>query len=135
MIHVYSGYENKECEEMNMNEQNLVVEKIRSQYTQKPVTRLDELKALDKKVKKPAVVFASVFGSISAIVMGCGMSLVMTELGKILRIGSPMILGVAIGVVGLAMALLCWPMYKAILKNRRKKYADRILALTDELMN
>ena len=64
---------------MNRNDQEFLVQKIRTQYTEKEHTGLDELKELDTKVKRPANVFAYIFGSIGAVVMGSGMSLVMTE--------------------------------------------------------
>ncbi|MGN1121657.1 MAG: hypothetical protein ACI4RV_04760, partial [Eubacteriales bacterium] len=63
---------------MNRNDQEYLVQKIRTQYTEKEHTQLDALRELDAKVKRPANVFAYIFGSISAIIMGCGMSLVMT---------------------------------------------------------
>lgn len=66
---------------MNKNDQEFLVQKIRTQYTEKEHTGLDELKELDTKVKRPANVFAYIFGSISAIIMGAGMSLVMTDIG------------------------------------------------------
>ena len=61
---------------MNRNDQEFLVQKIRSQYTEKESTELDALRNLDAKVKRPANVFAYVFGSISAVIMGAGMSLV-----------------------------------------------------------
>ena len=64
---------------MNQNDKDFLVQKIRTQYTEKEHTQLDALKDLDKKVKRPANVFAYIFGSIGAIIMGSGMSLVMTE--------------------------------------------------------
>ena len=69
---------------MNQKEKEFMVQKIRTQYTERENTQLDALKALDKKVKKPANVFAVVFGSISAVVMGSGMSLVMTDIGSLI---------------------------------------------------
>ena len=66
---------------MNKNDQEFLVQKIRSQYTEKESTELDALRELDAKVKRPANVFAYVFGSISTIIMGAGMSLVMTDIG------------------------------------------------------
>ena len=119
---------------MNKNDQEFLVQKIRTQYTEKEHTSLDELKALDRKVKRPANVFAYVFGSISAIIMGAGMSLVMTEIGSIVGIGDPMIPGIVIGVVGMLMAIVNYPLYKSILGARRKKYADKIIALSDQIM-
>lgn len=120
---------------MNQNEKEFLVQKIRTQYTEKENTQLDALKALDKKVKKPANVFAVVFGSISAIVMGSGMSLVMTDIGSIIGIASPLVPGIMIGVVGLLMAIITYPMYKKILNSRKKKYADEIIKLSDSIMN
>ena len=120
---------------MNQKEKEFMVQKIRTQYTERENTQLDALKALDKKVKKPANVFAVVFGSISAIVMGSGMSLVMTDIGSIIGIESPLIPGIIIGVVGLVMALLTYPMYKKILNSRKKKYANEIIKLSDNIMN
>ncbi|MBR2339121.1 MAG: hypothetical protein IKA63_06610 [Clostridia bacterium] len=119
---------------MNKNDQEFLVQKIRTQYTEKEHTDLDELKALDVKVKRPANVFACTFGSIGAIIMGGGMSLVMTDIADIVGIGNPMVSGIVIGVVGMLMALVNYPLYKSILGSRRQKYADRIIALSDQIM-
>ena len=116
------------------NDQEFLVQKIRTQYTEVEHTQLDELKALDAKVKRPANVFAYIFGSISAIIMGCGMSLVMTDIGEILGLANAMVPGIAIGVVGLAMALLTYPIHKRIISRRKKKYGPEILALSDKIM-
>ena len=116
------------------NDRNFLVEKIRTQYTEKEHTNLDELKALDVKVKRPANVFAYVFGSIGAVVMGAGMSLVMTDIGATLGIASSMTVGIIIGVIGMAIAIINYPAYKRILGARRAKYADKIIALSDRIM-
>ena len=119
---------------MNKNDQNFLVQKIRTQYTEKEHTRLDALKALDKKVKRPANVFAYLFGSISAMVMGSGMSLVMTDIAETVGIPNPMLSGIIIGVVGMLMAILNYPIYKGMLSSRRKKYANQIIALSEQIM-
>ena len=119
---------------MNRNDKDFLIQKIRTQYTEKQTTELDELKALDAKVKRPANVFAYIFGSISAIIMGSGMSLVMTDIGSILGIDNSMTTGIVIGVVGLAMALINYPMYKGILNSRKKKYGEKIIKLSDKIL-
>ncbi len=119
---------------MNKNDQNFIVQKIRTQYTEKEHTGLDELKELDTKVKRPANVFAYVFGSISAMIMGSGMSLVMTDIAETVGIANPMPYGILIGIVGLLMAIANYPIYKGILGSRRKKYADQIVALSDKII-
>ena len=119
---------------MNNNSQNFMVEKIRIQYMEKESTELDALCELDAKVKQPANVFAYVFGSISAIIMGSGMSLVMTDIGTTIGMTDTMIPGIIIGIVGMFMAIINYPIYKNILGSRRKKYADEIIALSNKIM-
>ena len=124
----------KEVSVMNRNDQVFLVQKIRTQYTEKEHTGLDELKELDTKVKRPANVFAYIFGSISAIIMGAGMSLVMTDIAETVGIADPMLYGIIIGIAGLFMAIINYPIYKGILGRRRKKYADKIIELSDKIM-
>ena len=112
-----------------------MAQKIRTQYMEKTPSELDTLRELDAKVKRPANVFAYTFGSISAVIMGAGMSLVMTDIGAAIGITSVLVPGIAIGVVGLGMALLTYPMYKVILKSRKKKYGAEILALSDKIIS
>ncbi len=120
---------------MNKNDQEFLVQKIRTQYTEKQHTELDALKELDAKVKRPANVFAYVFGSLSAIVMGAGMSLVMTDIGSAVGIADPMVPGIAVGIIGMAMAIANYPIHKNILASRRKKYAKDILALSNKILD
>jgi len=120
---------------VTLNEQELFIQKIRAKYQGKEITDLDALKQLDKKVQRPANLFAIIFGSIAALVMGSGMSLVMTDIAAILGIPNPMVLGIIIGVIGLLMVIVNYPIYKGILGSRRKKYAAQILALSDQLMD
>ena len=120
---------------MNKNDQHFLTQKIRTQYVEKQPSELDELRALDARVKRPANVFAYVFGSVSAIVMGAGMSLVMTDIGAYIGMNNTMIPGIIIGVIGLGMALLTYPIHKGILNSRKKKYGGEILRLSDKIMN
>ena len=120
---------------MNKNDQQFMAQKIRTQYMEKTPSELDTLRKLDAKVKRPASIFAYIYGSISAIIMGAGMSLVMTDIGAAIGITSALIPGIAIGVVGLGMALLTYPMYKGILNSRKKKYGAEIINLSDKIIN
>lgn len=119
---------------MNKNDKEFIVQKIRTEYTVKENTQLDSLKKLDAKVKKPANVFAYVFGSIAAIILGSGMSLVMTDIGETIGIENTLTYGIVIGVIGMLMAIANYPIYKRILTSRRKKYADKIIALSDKII-
>ena len=119
---------------MNKNDQEFLVQKIRSQYTEKESTELDALRELDAKVKRPANVFAYVFGSISTIILGAGMSLVMTDIGTTVGISDSMLPGIIIGIAGMFMAIINYPIYKGILDARCKKFADKIIAISDKIM-
>ena len=116
-----------------MNDQEYLVRKIRTQYTEKEHTALDELRRLDSEVKRPANVFGYVFGTIAALVMGAGMSLVMTDIGKMLGMENTLVPGIVIGVVGLVMALATYPLFKRILEKRKKEYAPRIIELSNAI--
>ena len=125
----------KEGITMNKNDQEFLVQKIRTQYTEKEHTQLDALKELDAKVTRPANVFAYIFGSIGAIIMGSGMSLVMTDIGSSIGVADNMAPGIIIGIVGMLMAIINYPLYKKLLASRRKKYADQIMELSEKIMN
>ena len=117
-----------------MKDQEFMVEKIRSQYTQEQHTELDALKALDARVKRPANVFGFTWGTIGSVVMGAGMSLVMTEIGAVLGLEETMVPGIAVGVAGMVMALTTWPIYQKILTSRKKKFAEQIMELSERIM-
>ena len=121
---------------MNKNDQQFIAQKIRTQYMEKEEksTDLDKLKALDSKVKRPANIFGYTFGSISALIMGSGMSLVMTDIGEKLGLGDMMVPGIVIGVVGMIMALVNYPIYKKLLGSRKQKYSKEIIELSEKIM-
>ncbi len=124
---------------MNKNDQEFLVQKIRTQYTEKEHTQLDELKALDKKVKKPANIFAYTFGTIGTLVLGTGMSFAMNVIEPGTYFGitiseNMMVPGIIIGLIGILMVSINYPVYKKLLGSRRNKYANDIIALSDKIM-
>ena len=121
--------------DMNRNDKSFMVEKIRTKYVEKKDSSLDELRKLDRKVKAPAEVFAYIFGSISALIMGAGMSLVMTDVANMLGLGDMTIPGIAVGVVGMVLAIVNYPIYKGILNSRKKKYSEQVIALSNKILS
>lgn len=117
----------------NKNEQAYLVQKIRTQYTEKQHTELDELKALDGKVKRPAKIFAYIFGCAAALIMGAGMSLIMSDFSKLLGAAAPVV-GTVAGIVGIVMLACAYPVCNRTLRHEREKAAPEIIKLTDELM-
>lgn len=116
---------------MNNSKNQKTIERIRYGYEEHEVTKTEQLKMLDKKVRLPADVFAYVFGSISSLVFGTGMCLSMKVIGATLH---PAI-GIAIGLAGMGLCILNYFMHKAILKKRKNKYASQVLNLCDEALN
>lgn len=111
------------------------IEQIKYEYSSHEPTKLDQLKKLDRQVKTPAEVFAYTFGSAGALVLGTGMCLTMGVIGASLASPIGMIVGVAVGVVGIAMVSANYFIYNAILKKRKAKHAKQILDISSELLN
>lgn len=116
-----------------MDKNKEMIEQIRSKYTEKEVSKMDELRQLDAKVKKPATLFGYIFGSLGVIIMGSGMSLIMTDINTYLGLDNALVVGIVVGVIGLVMTVTTYPIYKKILASRRKKYADLIIELSDQI--
>lgn len=109
------------------------IEKIRASYTQKESSKVEKLKKLDKKVKRPAIIFAYVFGTLSSLVLGTGMCLAMKVIFASLSFVMP--LGIGIGLLGILLVSINYPIYKAILSSRKNKYANQIFELSDSILN
>lgn len=100
--------------------------KIRSQYLEKEDRKVETLKSLDAKVKAPGRAASIAVGSVGALAMGGGMSMVM--------VGGMMAGGIALGLPGMAVALTGYPIYKYITNKRRKQYAAEVMRMSDEML-
>ncbi|MBQ2719406.1 MAG: hypothetical protein IJF73_04995, partial [Clostridia bacterium] len=94
------------------------------------------LRRLDAGVTAMAQAISLAFGVIGALLLGFGMSLVMSELGAGLGLsaGASLAVGIGVGLVGVLLAVLAYPVYHATVKVRRKRIAPEILRLTDQLL-
>ena len=110
------------------------IKKIREKYNPPVETedKMTQLRRLDAKVNSKASTPAIVIGVIGTLIMGFGMSLIMTDLGNDTL--TDMIIGIAVGVVGLLLVCLAYPVYNRKLKKEREKAAPEIMRLTDELI-
>lgn len=110
-----------------MNTDRIYAESIAKEYAPKEHSKIAALKKLDAKAKRPANVFAYVFGGISTLVFGTGMCLAMQV------IGNDMALGIVIGSVGLVGCIVNYTIYKKILQRGKTKYAFEIVELAREI--
>ena len=115
-----------------MNTDKTYAEKIASEYAPKETRKVVALRKLDNKAKLPANVFAYTFGIVMALVLGVGMCLSMGVIGDGNVVS--MVLGVIIGVVGIAGVSVNYPIYRKILENSKKKYSADILALANQIV-
>jgi len=106
---------------------------IREKYAAPKENKMEQLRALDRKTSQKAQAWAIAVGVLGALVMGAGMSLVMTELGSALG-SAALFLGIAAGVLGMAGVALAYPVYGRVLKAERKRIAPQVLQLTEELL-
>ena len=114
------------------------LKKIREKYVAPPQSedKMERLRRLDASVTQTAQAVALVCGVIGTLILGFGMSLIMTDLAEILGSCKDMAMGIGIlvGLVGGILASLAYPLYNAIVKAKRKKLAPEIIRLADELM-
>ncbi len=116
-----------------MNTDKIYAEQIANEYTPKQTSKVKALKKLDAKAKNPANIFTYTFGIISSLLLGTGMSLAMGVIGGGTTL--MMALGIIIGLVGIAGICVNYPLYKKILANSKKKYANDIIKLANEIAN
>jgi uncharacterized membrane protein YuzA (DUF378 family) len=114
------------------------IKKIRKKYEtpEKTEDKMEQLRRLDAAVTQKATVVSLVFGVIGTLLLGTGMSLTMTEIGKLFGLQGAlvMLIGILVGIIGIALVCVAYPVYNRILKKERKKIAPEIIRLTDELM-
>lgn len=126
--------ENKETFKLTYSaQQQEEIRAIREKYMPPEESTMEQLRALDAAVNRKAAMVSIIVGVIGAIIMGFGMSLVMSDLGDLFgRLALPA--GIVIGVIGIVILALAYPLYSRTLKKEREKAAPEILRLTDELM-
>ena len=112
------------------------IRKIRQKYQPKEEQDIDKLRKLDAKVTEKATIVSLELGIAGALILGSGMSLIMTDLGSILGLQGIInfVVGILVGSVGLVLVILAYPVYQKVLKKERNKIAPEILKLTGELI-
>lgn len=103
------------------------VEAIRKKYLPKEEDKMETLRKLDRKAENPGSIAALVMGIVGSLVLGAGMSCCMVWADKFF------VLGIIVGVTGMVMVGAAYPVYKKITAKKRAEYAERIIALTNEL--
>ena len=104
------------------------VKKIRQKYENKQEDKMEQLRRLDQKVTQKGTMTAIIVGVIGTLIMGVGMCCTLVWAGVWF------IPGIIVGLLGMAILGVAYPLYLSITKKEREKYAPEILRLADELM-
>ena len=105
-------------------------EHIRESYGEKRESDLERLRKLDGRVKRPAAALAYILGVVAALLLGVGMCICMGEIGA----ENLFYLGVVVGAAGIILAAVNYPIYRAVLKGRKRKYSAEIIALSNKIL-
>lgn len=114
-------------------QQQQEVEQIRQKYLPKEASKLEQLRSLHASATRKAQTVSITMGIIGSLVLGTGMSLCMTDLGAPLGTAA-LPLGIAIGLLGLILVALAYPVFNRVLKKQRQRIAPEILKLSEELL-
>lgn len=106
------------------------IERIRKKYLPREESKLDELKRLDRSVEKSGMIASVTVGIIGSLILGFGMCMAMQVIGS----GALTVtLGVITGIIGIAIMLITYPVFRKLQEKAKAKFAPRILELTDKL--
>ena len=109
------------------------IQAIRKKYLPKEEDKMEKLRHLHNIPTQKAQAASIAVGVIGALVLGTGMSLCMTELGAALG-QLAMVVGILVGIAGMVLVALAYPVFQHTLKKERARIAPEILQLTEELM-
>lgn len=102
------------------------IQHIRQKYLPPQENKLEKLRKLDESVNQVAMPAAMAVGLVSALIFGTGMACVT-------QWQSYFVLGIIVGLLGLAGMGLTPLLYSVLVRKRREKIAPEILRLTEEL--
>lgn len=105
------------------------IEKIRSKYLPKQESKIEQLRKLDKSAEQPGTITAIAVGVIGALVMGVGMCCTMVWNTSL----AVFVAGIIIGILGMTIAGVAYPLYKSITRKQRAKIAEQVLKLSEEI--
>lgn len=110
------------------------IKRIRQKY-QTQEDGITRLRRLDEGVISKATAIALATGIVGTLIMGTGMSLILSELSTLLGMTelTGIVIGIIAGVLGIVMVVLAYPVYNKVIKKEREKIAPEILRLSEEL--
>ncbi len=108
--------------------EQMEIKNIRQKYMPKEMDKMEQLRKLDQSATQKGMAVSLAVGIIGALLLGIGMCCTMVWAGMWF------IPGIIVGIIGIAIVSLAYPLYNHITKKEREKIAPEIIRLTDELM-
>ncbi len=106
------------------------INSIKKRYENKAEEKeanLNRLRKLDNAVKNGSVIPPLCLGIIGCLIFGLGLTMVLTWYLTVW--------GIMVAVIGCAIMLPAYPLYKILLKHFKEKYGKEILSLSKSLLN
>ena len=125
--------ENNSFEYTYSAERQQEIEAIRKKYLPPEEDKMEQLRRLHSIPTQKAQAASIAIGVLGTLILGTGMSLCMTDLGAALG-HLAMVIGILVGLLGLVMVALAYPLYNTVLRKERQRIAPEILRLSDELL-
>lgn len=108
-------------------QQQKEIKKIQEKYLPQEENKMEQLRKLDKSVEKPGTIWSILCGSVGTLLFGIGMTCTMVWT-------TYFVFGIIIGVMGIMLIIVAYPIYSYRTKKQREKMAPEIIKLSEELM-
>lgn len=114
-----------------MNTDEIYAKLLAAEYAPTASRKLIALKKLDKRAKRPAVIFAYIFGVTATLIFGIGICLLTVYF--VIPTSMRLYLGILFFTIGIwAMSFNC-ALFKKMLKKVKQRYAFEIVELAKEI--
>ena len=109
-------------------EEQQELKRIREKYLPKEENKMEQLRSLDSKATGKATMIAIIIGMIGTLLLGVGMCCTLVWQGRWF------VPGIFVGIIGIGIVAIAYPIYNKTLKTEREKIAPEVLKLTEELL-
>ena len=109
-------------------EEQQELKRIREKYLPKEENKMEQIRSLDSKATGKATMIAIIIGVIGTLLLGVGMCCTLVWQGRWF------VPGIFVGIIGIGIVAIAYPIYNKTLKTEREKIAPEVLRLTEELL-
>ena len=109
-------------------EEQQELKRIREKYLPKEENKMEQIRSLDSKATGKATMIAIIIGVIGTLLLGVGMCCTLVWQGRWF------VPGILVGIIGIGIVAIAYPVYNKTLKTEREKIAPEVLKLTEELL-